>query len=107
MRARACRAYYAMGETPDAPPTIRQGLKPRREPEATCSKASLPEELLVALGAIQQWHPNSLWDKTWKVAEDPGLEQALSKHAKKFGELEPSDDQMVRFRSLAEGVTVR
>ena len=115
--------YYAMCEAPPEPaPAWRQRiaglLRQARRSSATAAAPRLPEELLVALGAIHESRPEFLAKGD---ALDPQMVQgdrlpgwadgpagaAIEEHAKAFGGFSPEASDIDLFRRLAAGVTVR
>jgi KAP family P-loop domain len=112
--------YYAMCETPPEPtPTWKERLSALFGPEPSSSPAtqtaSLPETLLVALGAIKEWRPEMLTtadalDVQMTLDDHPPdktVSSAVQRHAEAFGGFSPAAPQVERFIAVAAGVTVR
>jgi hypothetical protein len=114
--------YYAMCEArPEPTPTWNERLaglfRRGRESRPIPSAPRLPETMLVALAAIHQWKPEALSASNGaELAEllnlrpDPAdneIVSALGTHSQTFGQLEPGESAIKRFREIAAGVTVR
>ncbi len=115
--------YYAMCEAPPEPASTWRArlanlLRRRQRSTERTAAPRLPEELLVALGAINESRPEFLpkgdaIDLQMAFGDhlsdwpDGAAGAAIEEHAKAFGQFAPRAPEIELFRRLAAGVTVR